>query len=47
MAAPKKNTKKATVKVPDLRPAKNPKGGRDASTGLPTGKRMHKPYTVT
>lgn len=43
MAAPKKSTRKTTVKVQDLHPTRNPKGGRDTSTGLPTGKRMHKP----
>lgn len=43
MDKPKDGTKKPAVKTPDLEPKKNPKGGRDAASGLPTGKRMHKP----
>jgi len=47
-----KRTKRLTKKVKDL-PAKTPasrqqrevRGGRDAASGLPTGKRMHKPFT--
>jgi hypothetical protein len=47
MATKKKSTSKRSVKVRDLRPTKSPKGGRDAASGLPTGKRMHKPFTIT
>ncbi len=32
--------KKPSVKVPDLHTKKNPRGGRDPASGLPTGKRM-------
>jgi hypothetical protein len=42
MATKKKSTSKRSVKVPDLQPNKNPKGGRDPASGLPTGKRIHK-----
>jgi hypothetical protein len=43
MATPKKDSTKPSVKVDDLTPKKNPKGGRDASTGLPAGKRQYEP----
>jgi len=47
MATPKKSSKKPSVKVPDLEPKKDQKGGSDPANGLPTGKRMHKPYVIT
>jgi len=38
MATQKNPTKaKPQVKVKDLKPKKNPKGGRDPQSGLPTG----------
>jgi hypothetical protein len=52
---PKKNVRKSgaskSVKSLPAKPvgkdeSKAVRGGRDASTGLPTGKRLHKPYTV-
>jgi hypothetical protein len=47
MAKPKKGTKKPSVKVPDLHPKQDPKGGRDPADGLPTGKRTYKPLVIT
>jgi hypothetical protein len=47
MTTPKKSSKKLSVKVPDLQPKKDQKGGRDPASGLPTGKRMHKPFVIT
>ena len=47
MTTPKKSSKKPSVKVPDLQPKKDQKGGRDPPSGLPTGKRMHKPLIIT
>jgi hypothetical protein len=37
---------KFKIKVPDIAPRKDAKGGRDPASGLPTGKRMHKPIGV-
>jgi hypothetical protein len=45
MATPKKRRSNRSVKVPDLRPTKNPKGGAEASAGTASGKRSHKPIT--
>lgn len=49
-----KRTKRATKKVKDLperrqeaKKERDVRGGRDAASGLPTGKRMHKPFVVT
>ncbi len=48
-----KTTKKATKPIKALpakavqsKRAETVRGGRDAASGLPTGKRMHKPITV-
>jgi len=38
---------KRAVKNLTPRKAENVRGGRDAASGLPTGKRQHKPFTVT
>ena len=43
MATPKKSNTKPLVKVEDLSPKKNPKGGQDASTGQPSGRRQWGP----
>jgi len=43
------NTKKKAKPKPavkDMPPKSNPKGGRDAASGLPTGQRIHKPFTL-
>jgi hypothetical protein len=45
MATPKKRSSNRSVKVPDLRPAKNPKGGAETSSGTASGKRSHKAIT--
>ena len=45
MITNKEKTKanKFKIKVPDITPRKDAKGGRDPASGLPTGKRIHKP----
>jgi hypothetical protein len=47
MATPKKSSKKPSVKVPDLQPKKDQKGGRDAASGLPTGRRTYTPPVLS
>ena len=50
--ATRKKTKKSAL--PNLKPKRAKpgesaaiRGGRDAASGLPTGKRQHKPLTIT
>jgi len=43
------NTKKKAKPKPavkDMPPKNNPKAGRDPASGLPTGQRIHKPFTL-
>lgn len=47
MARTKGTRRKPSVKLKDLRAKRDAKGGRDAASGLPTGKRMHKDLVIT
>jgi hypothetical protein len=46
---PTKSRDKGKRAVKNLTPRKadSVRGGRDAASGLPTGKRQHKPLTIT
>ncbi len=47
MPKQKKGGEKPSVTVPDLPTKDDPKGGRDAASGMATGKRQHKPLVIT
>ena len=42
-----KKVKDLKVRSPDKAKDKTVSGGRDPASGLPTGKRMHKPFILT
>jgi hypothetical protein len=42
-----KRAKDLKVRTPDKAKEKTVSGGRDPASGLPTGKRMHKPFVLT
>lgn len=47
MPKKKKNGEKPSVTVPDLPTKDDPKGGRDAASGMASGKRQYKPIQFT